>query len=119
MEIIFYCYYDYYLQYLIAYYIILVLVTMNPSGWHPAHLVDNTDTLYLGDQHWQQQCWFFRVLLFRVHLFVSMSVFASVRLCTIYLKFLKTYYHKTFTDLQIKNNKNVVINIRWVKLSSF
>ena len=104
---------------LIAYHIILVLATMNPSGWHPPHLVDNTDTLYLGDQHWQQQCWFFRFLLFGVHLFVYMLVSVSVRLCTIYLKFLKTHYYKAFTELQIKNDKRVVINIRWVKLYPF
>ena len=25
---------------------------MSPLGWHPPHLVDNTDTLYLGDQQY-------------------------------------------------------------------
>ena len=104
---------------LIAYRIILVLATMNPAGWYSPHLVDNTDTLYLGDQHRQQQCWLFRFLLFGVHLFVYMLVSVSVRLCTIYLKVLKTHYYKAFTDLQIKNVKTVVINIRWVKLSLF
>ena len=27
---------------------------MNTSGWHPPCIVDNTDTLYLGDQHCQE-----------------------------------------------------------------
>ena len=27
------------------------LATMSPLGYHPPHVVDNTDTLYLGDQH--------------------------------------------------------------------
>ena len=54
---------------------------MSPLGWHPPHLVDNTDTHYLGDQHWQQ-CWFFRFFfLFCVHLFDCQSV--SVHLFTI------------------------------------
>ena len=46
-----YYYFDYYLLYLIAYLIILELATMNPLGLHPPYLMDNTDTLYLGDQH--------------------------------------------------------------------
>ena len=47
-----YCYCGYYLLYLIAYLIILELATMNPLGQHSPHLVDNTDSIYLGDQHW-------------------------------------------------------------------
>ena len=39
------CCYDYYLLYVVAYLIILELAAMNPSGRHPPHLVDNTDTL--------------------------------------------------------------------------
>ena len=46
-----YCYYDYYLLYLIAYPIILELATMNLLRSHSPYLVDNTDTLYLVDQH--------------------------------------------------------------------
>ena len=53
--------YDYYLLYLIAYLIILELATMNPLGWHPPYVVGNTDTTYLGEQHWQQ-CSFIRFL---------------------------------------------------------
>ena len=36
---------------------------MSPFGWHPPHLVDNTDTLYLGDQIDNRQCWFFKIFL--------------------------------------------------------
>ena len=32
-------------------FILYELATMSPLGWHLPHLVDNTDTLYLGDQH--------------------------------------------------------------------
>ena len=46
-----YCYYDYYLVYLIAYLTISELATINPLGGQPPHLVENTDTVYLGDQH--------------------------------------------------------------------
>ena len=42
-----YCYYDCCLFCLIVYLVILELGTMKPLGWHPPHIVDNTDTLYL------------------------------------------------------------------------
>ena len=113
----FYCYYDYYLFYPIAYLIILELATMNPLGWHPPYLVDNTDTLYLVDQHWQQKCRFFRFLLFCVHLLVYMLVSVSARLYAIHLKFLGTHYCKASIDLRMKNDKNAVMSIRWVRLS--
>ena len=32
-------------------FILYQLATMSPLGRHPQDLVDNTDTLYLGDQH--------------------------------------------------------------------
>ena len=32
-------------------FILYELETMRPLRWHPPHLVDNTDTLYLRDQH--------------------------------------------------------------------
>ena len=35
-------------------FILYWLAAMSHLGWHPPHQVDNTDTLYLGDQHWQQ-----------------------------------------------------------------
>ena len=65
---------------------------MSPLGWHPPHLVDNTDTQYLGDQHWQQ-CWCFRFSFFFVSICLSMcqSVCVSVYLLRINLKFLKTH----------------------------
>ena len=57
-------------------FILYELATMSPLGWHPPHLVDNTDTLPLGDQHWQQAVlfFFFRFLLFCVHQFAYVSV---------------------------------------------
>ena len=54
---------------------------MSPLGRHPPHLVDNTDTQYLGDQH-LQQCWFFRFFFFFLTICLSMcqSVCVAVRL---------------------------------------
>ena len=83
---------------------ILELATMKPSGWHTPHLVDNTDTLYLGNQHWQYQYWFFTFLQFCVRLFVYMSLSVSVRLCAIHLKFLETHYCEASADLRMKND---------------
>ena len=57
---------------------------MIPLGCHRPHVVDKTDSQYLGDQHWQQ-CWFFCV-----HLFVYVSVCVSAHLFTIIVKFLET-----------------------------
>ena len=36
---------------IIVCFILYELATMSPSGLHPPHLVDKTDTLYLGYQH--------------------------------------------------------------------
>ena len=65
---------------------------MNLIRWHPPHLVDKTDTQYLGDQHWQQ-CWCFRFSFFFVSICLSMyqSVCVSVHLFRINLKFLITH----------------------------
>ena len=65
---------------------------MSPLGWHPPHLVDNTDTQCLGSQHWQQ-CWCFRFFFFFVLICLCMyqSVRVSVYLLTVTLKFLKTH----------------------------
>ena len=40
-----------YIAFMIIICFILELTKMNPLGWHPPYLVDNTDTMYLGDQH--------------------------------------------------------------------
>ena len=32
-------------------FILYELAEMTPLGWHPPHLADNTDTLYLEHQH--------------------------------------------------------------------
>ena len=60
-----YCY-DYCLLYLIW----AGNNAMRPLGWHPPHLVNNADTLYLGNQDWQEGVLFFYVLL----LFLCSSV---------------------------------------------
>ena len=72
--------------------ILYSLATMSPLGWQSPHLVDNTDTQYLGEQHWQQ-CWCFRFCFFFVSICLRMcqSVFVSVHLFRINLKFLKTH----------------------------
>ena len=66
---------------------------MSSLGWYSPYLVNNTDTQYLGAQHWQQ-CWFFRIFFFfflcpSVCLCVNQSVWLYV--FTIHLKFLKTH----------------------------
>ena len=67
---------------------------MSPLGWHPPHLVDNTDTQYLGDQHWYQH-WFLDFFSFFVSVSLSMFQLVCVFVClfTINLKFLKTHDH--------------------------
>ena len=65
-----YCY-DYYLLYLMW----AGDNAMRPLGRHPPHLVDNADTLYLGNQHWQQAVLFFIYFyFFCVHQFAYVSV---------------------------------------------
>ena len=65
---------------------------MSPLGWQTPHLVDKSDTQYLGEQHWQQ-CWCFRFFFVflcpSVYLCVSQSIL-SVHLFRSNLKFLKT-----------------------------
>ena len=69
---------------IIIIFILYKLATMSPFGWHPPHLVDNTDTLYLGDQIDNRQCWFFKIFLcFCVQQFAFMSV-SFFRFCAIY-----------------------------------
>ena len=46
-----YCYPDYYLLCLIVCLIILKLATTSSLGGHPPYPVENTDTMYLGDQY--------------------------------------------------------------------
>ena len=68
---------------------LVIAATRSPLGWHTPHVVDNKDTQYLGDQHWQQ-CWCFRFFFFFVSicLFMRQSVCVSVHLFTSNLKFL-------------------------------
>ena len=85
------------------------LSTVNPLRWHPPYLVDDTDTLYLEDQHRQQTVLFFcRFLLF---LFISFPICqpicVSVGLFAIHAKFLKTCYYEIPRDLRIKNWQKV------------
>ena len=58
-------------------FILYWLATISHLGWHPPHLVDNTDTQYLREQHWQQ-CWCLRFYFF---LCLSMSVSVSRCVC--------------------------------------
>ena len=59
---------SYYCYYVTICFILCELETTSPLGWHLPHLVDNTYTLYLGDQHWQQTVLvFFRCLLFNAN----------------------------------------------------
>ena len=46
---------------------------MIPLRWHPPHLVHNTNTQYLGNQHWHQ-CWFFRFFFYFVSICLSVSL---------------------------------------------
>ena len=87
---------------------------MSPLGWHPSHIVDDTDTQYLGDQDWQQFR-FFRVFFFFLSTCLSLyqSVCVSVHLFTINLEFLKTHnywlaqlvYMTLVSGLELKNCK--------------
>ena len=77
-----FCYYHYYYHY----YHYLALAGNNELfRVTPPHLLDDTDTLYLGDQHWQL-CWFF-LFFFLVSTCLSLcqSVCVSVRLKQIYV----------------------------------
>ena len=67
----------------IVYFILYELATTNPLKWHLPHLVDNTNTFYLGDQHWQQTVLvYFKFLIFCAnqvaYVSISQSVCASV-----------------------------------------
>ena len=90
---------------IIVSFILYELATMNPLRWHPPHLLDNTDTLYLRDQHWQQTVLVF--LDFYFFLFTSLPicqlVCVSVGLSAIHLKFLKAQNYEIPSDLPVKN----------------
>ena len=76
-------------------FILYELVTISPLGWHPSHLVDNTDTLYLGDQHWQTDiAVFFRFLHFCVHKFANASVSLYPWVCLQSISSLKKFIMK-------------------------
>ena len=47
---------------------------MRPLGYHPPHLVDNADTLYLGNQHWQQTVFFLYSFISFVFISLPQSV---------------------------------------------
>ena len=84
---------------------------MSAWWWHPPHLVDNTDTQYLGDHDWQQcRCFRFTVSFASICLPMCHSVCVSVHLFRINLKFLKTHnywiaqllYVSLFPGLELK-----------------
>ena len=60
---------------IIVCFILFELATMSPLGWHPPHLVDNTDTVS-GDQQWQQTLLAF--LDFYFFVFISLPMCQSV-----------------------------------------
>ena len=75
----------------IEFQIIYELASMSSFRWHPPHLMDNADTLDLGDQHWQQT-----VLVFKDFFFIFVSIcFSSCQwdfVCVQFiLKFFKSY----------------------------
>ena len=61
---------------IIVCFILYKLETMRFLGWHPPHLMDNTDTLYLEDQYWQQPV--LLLLDFYYFVFISLPVCPSV-----------------------------------------
>ena len=73
-------------------FILYELATMSPLGWHPPHLVNHTDTQYLGDQHWQQTVLVFLDFYFFVFISLPMCQRVSVDLLAIHFKYKKTYY---------------------------
>ena len=68
---------------IIIYFILYKLATMNPLGWHSPHLMDNTDTLYLGPGLATCSVFFLDFFIFCVHQFAYVSVSKSVclRVC--------------------------------------
>ena len=87
-------------------FILYELPTMSPLGWHPLDLANNTDTLYLGDQYWQQTVLVFLDFYFFVFISLPMcqSVCVSMGLFAIHLKFLETYYEFP-SDLSVKKKQ--------------
>ena len=61
---------------IIVCFILYKLETMRFLGWHPPHLMDNTDTLYLEDQYWQQPV--LLLLDFYYFVFISLPICPSV-----------------------------------------
>ena len=74
---------------------------MRPLGYHPPRLVDNADTLYLGNQHLRQALLFLCIFTFLVFISLplSQSPCGSVGLFAIHLKFLKTCCYEVASDL--------------------
>ena len=62
---------------------------MSPFERYPPHLVDNTDTLYLGTSIDNRLCWFLKIFLVFVSKCLSLcqSVFSSV--CNLSPSFLR------------------------------
>ena len=72
------------------------LATMSPSGWYPPH-VDNTDTMYLGDQH--------DLVITSVN-FCFWLVFSSVSICQLLISNKWQSYMSGKLDLGLKLNIN-------------
>ena len=69
---------------------------MSPSGWYPPH-VDNTDTMYLGDQH--------DLVITSVN-FCFWLVFSSVSICQLLISNKWQSYMSGKLDLGLKLNIN-------------
>ena len=93
---------------IIVCFILYELVARSPLGWHPPHLVDNTDTLYLGGPELTTDIvGFFRFLLFCVHRFANVSVSLCPWACLQCISSLKKLIIRKFpSTAQSKNNKN-------------
>ena len=88
--------------------ILFELATMSPLGWHPPHLVDNTDTPYLGGPALTTDIvGFFIFLLFCVHSFANVSVTLCRWACfQSILSSKKLVIRKFPVSSQSKNNKS-------------
>ena len=88
---------------IIVYFILYELTTMSLLGWQPSHVMDNTDTLYQGDHYWQQPVFFLGFCFF---VFISLpicpSIWVTVDLFAIWLKFLKDHYYQVPSELWVK-----------------
>ena len=91
----------------IACFILYELATMSPLGWHPPHLVDNTDTVSRGPSLTTDIVGFFKFLLFCVHTFAYVSVSLCLWACLQSISSIKKLVIRKFPVTSWStNNKN-------------